>query len=114
MCQECAVPPLRKTNGTGLNHIFGTVPLDKDLAQYINKEDGIENQNLAHFFAHLIKKNLDFRETNFQSLPHLVLLQKTSLRRNSIIQKKMNQKNHKNDSRRDSKIKILRLPYHFP
>lgn len=61
-----------------------------------------------------IKKNLDFRETNFQSLPHLVLFQKTSLRRNSIIQKKMNQKNHKNDSRRDSKIKILRLPYHFP
>ena len=53
-------------------------------------------------------------ETNYQSLPHLVLFQKTSLRRNSIIQKKMNQKNHKNDSRRDSKIKILRLPYHFP
>lgn len=42
---------------------------------------------------------MDFRETNFQSLPHLVLFQKTSLRRNSIIQKKMNQKNHKNDSR---------------
>ena len=57
---------------------------------------------------------MDFRETNFQPLPHLVLFQKTSLRRNSIIQKKMNQKNHKNDSRRDSKIKILRLPYHFP
>lgn len=32
-------------------------------------------------------------ETNFQSLPNLVLFQKTSLRRNSIIQKKMNQKN---------------------
>ena len=38
-----------------------------------------------------IKKKLDFRETNFQSLPHLVLFQKTSLRRNSNIQKKMNQ-----------------------